>query len=140
MAAGDGGLRRVIEEVPQLTGYTRWPRRGRRAVGRALGQLPWLAALGLVHRVGRLDLHHLRLFGQRVVNDLVAVEALPVAGTTGHRAGAAVNARQDVGAHRVAAVTVDDRLGRGWRWGSGVARGDPGGRPAAHGNHGRRHT
>src|SRR5574337_1696064 len=132
MAAGDGGLRRVIEEVPQLTGYTRWPRRGRRAVGRALGQLPWLAAIGLEHRVGRLDLHRLRFFGQRVVNDLVAVEALPVAGSAGHRTGAAVDAGQDVGPHGVAAVTVDDRLGRGWRWGSGVAGGDHGGGPEAY--------
>ncbi len=104
----------VVEDGLQLG--TRDQRRGARR-RRCVGDLPRLTAIRFERLVARLDHHHLRLSGQRVVDDLaVRAQPLPVAraGADGSRRG--VCAGDDIGSDRICAVVVDSgRLGSRWR-------------------------
>jgi hypothetical protein len=76
------------------------------------GQLPGLAAVRLERFVSCLDADDLRLFANRVVNEVAVriARPLPVAGAVCDRSCRAVRTRRDVGPYRECAVVVDGRL------------------------------
>src|SRR5215213_10017666 len=52
-----------------------------------IGLLPGLALIGGERCVSGVDLHDLRFLAQRIVDDVAAVDALPIAGAVPDRAG-----------------------------------------------------
>src|SRR5271165_363697 len=100
------------EDIQRKAGLLR---RLARVGDRRVVLLPWLAAVGFERLIGRVDPHHLRLFAQRVVDELFAVIAgadpLPVAGAISDWPGGGVGARHDIGSHRECAVVIDGGLG-----------------------------
>jgi len=87
----------------------------RRCISRRIcvrGQLPGLAAVRLERFVRSLDADYLRLFANRVVNEVAVriARPLPVAGAVCDRSCRAVRTRSDIGPYRECAVVVDGRL------------------------------
>ena len=126
-ASGCRGRLGEEKEPAQIAQHSQRTPLGRCTAWHAVAPLPRLAVARVERRVARVDLHHLRLLAERIIDDLAPIEALPVARGIASRARRDICAGHNVGSHRISAVAVDSRLGCGrGTWNTRLSRGNPG--------------